>query len=197
MSGPHATPAAADAKPCCCSTKPVDEAGPKAIDPVCGMPVDPATSGHSREHAGTVYHFCRAACAERFASDPVGYLESGPDAPLPVARRSSGYFCPMCPDVQSAVPAACPSCVSYLPSIMSSNYGVYCLPKALENGRQRICQLPHSRNNPRPLGSPSAYNHSPLLGATKSAVIYISVIVLCSHLSAGFRDTLNHRLVAF
>ncbi|MFP6758497.1 MAG: heavy metal-binding domain-containing protein, partial [Alphaproteobacteria bacterium] len=84
--------------------------GAKVTDPVCGMAVDPATSGHSRAHAGTVYHFCRALCAERFEGDPVGHLERGPGATLSVARPSSGYFCPMCPDVQSAVPAACPSC---------------------------------------------------------------------------------------
>ncbi len=84
--------------------------GSNVIDPVCGMPVDPATSGHSREHSGTVYHFCRAECAELFASDPVGYLEKGPPILPPVTPPSSGYFCPMCRDVQSAVPAACPSC---------------------------------------------------------------------------------------
>ena len=74
---------------------------------------------------------------------------------------------------------------------MSPNYDVYCLLKALEDGRQRICELAHSMNNLGPLGIPRAYNHSPSLGATISAVIYISVVVLCSHLVVGFRDTLQ------
>ena len=81
-----------------------------AIDPVCGMRVDPAKSGHARDHAGAVYHFCCAKCAERFTADPEAILAGG-SAPAPsVTPPASGYFCPMCPDVHSDVPAACPSC---------------------------------------------------------------------------------------
>ncbi|TCH98226.1 heavy metal translocating P-type ATPase [Roseococcus sp. SYP-B2431] len=44
-----------------------------AIDPVCGMVVDPAKTGHHAEHAGQSYHFCRAACLARFEADPGRY----------------------------------------------------------------------------------------------------------------------------
>ncbi len=57
---------------CGCSAKPATD---KAIDPVCGMTVDPATSKHRFEHQGTTYHFCSAGCRTKFAADPVKYLE--------------------------------------------------------------------------------------------------------------------------
>ena len=83
----------------------------KVTDPVCGMQVDPAKTAHKREHDGTVYHFCREKCAERFEEAPRTFLEGGP-APRPAQAppTGGGYFCPMCPEVHSDVPAACPSC---------------------------------------------------------------------------------------
>ncbi|OYR52565.1 XdhC family protein [Halorubrum sp. Ea8] len=46
-----------------------------AIDPVCGMTVDPATADASVEHDGETYHFCCHGCADSFANDPASYLE--------------------------------------------------------------------------------------------------------------------------
>lgn len=46
----------------------------KAIDPVCGMTVDVATSKHNFEHDGTTYHFCCGGCRTKFAADPQRYL---------------------------------------------------------------------------------------------------------------------------
>ena len=51
----------------------------KAIDPVCGMSVDPATAkGGSFEHAGATYWFCSPGCRTKFATDPDGWLARGP-----------------------------------------------------------------------------------------------------------------------
>jgi YHS domain-containing protein/uncharacterized membrane protein YraQ (UPF0718 family) len=41
-----------------------------AIDPVCGMTVDPATAAARRSHYGVDYWFCGTGCAERFDTDP-------------------------------------------------------------------------------------------------------------------------------
>ncbi len=50
-----------------------------AIDPVCGMTVDPAKArGGSFEHAGTTYYFCSPGCHTKFTADPEGWLKSGP-----------------------------------------------------------------------------------------------------------------------
>lgn len=45
-----------------------------AIDPVCGMTVDPATAAAVRTHEGRNYFFCAVGCAETFEADPEPYL---------------------------------------------------------------------------------------------------------------------------
>ncbi|CAL8972635.1 Potassium-transporting ATPase ATP-binding subunit [Propionicimonas sp. T2.31MG-18] len=45
----------------------------KAIDPVCGMSVDPAKAAATREHDGTTFYFCSTSCAETFDADPHRY----------------------------------------------------------------------------------------------------------------------------
>jgi YHS domain-containing protein len=46
-----------------------------AIDPVCGMTVDPATArGGSYEHEGTTYYFCCPGCRYSFKDDPAQFL---------------------------------------------------------------------------------------------------------------------------
>ena len=54
-----------------------------AIDPVCGMRVDPATSKHRFEHAGEAFYFCCARCRERFSADPASFLHPKPAADPP------------------------------------------------------------------------------------------------------------------
>ncbi len=49
-------------------------AGGAAIDPVCGMTVDPAKSPHRFSHAQKTYYFCSAGCRGKFAADPEKYL---------------------------------------------------------------------------------------------------------------------------
>lgn len=48
----------------------------KAVDPVCGMTVDPATAAASAEHEGTTYYFCSKHCAASFKADPASYTAS-------------------------------------------------------------------------------------------------------------------------
>jgi uncharacterized protein len=51
--------------------------GSSAIDPVCGMSVDPASAPAHRLYEGTDYWFCNPGCAERFDADPSRYLADG------------------------------------------------------------------------------------------------------------------------
>ena len=91
-----------------------------AIDPVCGMTVDPATAKASTNHAGQAYFFCCTSCLTKFQSDPDKYLAGKRDAmhaPTHVAisqsrvpRVGARYICPMCPGVESDRPGACPKC---------------------------------------------------------------------------------------
>jgi P-type Cu+ transporter len=46
-----------------------------AIDPVCGMEVDTATSQLKTEHNGETYWFCGKGCLLEFRDDPEKYLD--------------------------------------------------------------------------------------------------------------------------
>jgi len=83
-----------------------------AKDPVCGMMVDPLQAAANYEHEGTTYFFCHSRCRERFQNDPDGYLTGQYQPGMEAGPIKSGvsYICPMCPDVRSDTPAACPAC---------------------------------------------------------------------------------------
>ena len=46
----------------------------KALDPVCGMTVDPQTAKHQSIHDGDPYFFCCAGCKSKFEADPDRYI---------------------------------------------------------------------------------------------------------------------------
>ena len=85
---------------------------PKVRDPVCGMMVDPLSAAGQYVHAGTTYYFCHPRCEKQFRGDPDGYLNGtvNPSMDEVPAEPGTKYICPMCPDVVSEKPAACPSC---------------------------------------------------------------------------------------
>ena len=62
------------------------EGGSSAVDPVCGMTVDPATAAAAVDHDGQRYSFCCQGCADAFVADPGRYL--APPAATPVQLRS-------------------------------------------------------------------------------------------------------------
>ena len=98
----------------------------EAIDPVCGMSVDPAKTPHHAVHEGQEYHFCSAKCRERFAARPDIFLEGhddqhhhhhhhGHDHHGHAAAAADGpkdvvYPCPMHPEVEQIGPGTCPIC---------------------------------------------------------------------------------------
>jgi len=96
-----------------------------AVDPVCGMTVDPGRTPHHAEHAGRTWYFCGAGCRGKFLADPARFAaaarpaccghhrEQAPrdTAPKPAANESGAtYTCPMHPDVLRMGPGACPEC---------------------------------------------------------------------------------------
>jgi Cu+-exporting ATPase len=92
------------------STRPIAQS---AIDPVCGMTVDPHTSKHRAVHAGHSYHFCSARCREKFLAEPERYpaseggAQSRTEAEVPAGTV---YTCPMHPEVRQIGPGHCPKC---------------------------------------------------------------------------------------
>ena len=84
----------------------------KALDPVCGMTVDEATTPHKYDHGGTTYYFCAASCRSKFIATPQRYLDPAQrqqesTAPLP---EGTIYTCPMDPEIRQAGPGTCPIC---------------------------------------------------------------------------------------
>jgi len=79
-----------------------------AIDPVCGMRVDPNAGKPSYAHGGHTYHFCSDGCRLKFAADPDRYLNKRGEAkPLP---QGTLYTCPMHPQIVQEGPGPCPIC---------------------------------------------------------------------------------------
>jgi Cu+-exporting ATPase len=79
-----------------------------AIDPVCGMTVDPATARHRTAYKSHDYFFCSGRCRERFEAEPEKYL--APKRPEAAAPAGAIYTCPMHPEVRQIGPGSCPIC---------------------------------------------------------------------------------------
>ncbi|WP_332677850.1 heavy metal translocating P-type ATPase [Brevundimonas sp.] len=95
----------------------------QAIDPVCGMTVDPAATPHHASHGGAAFHFCSAGCRAKFVADPDRYLRAGGAEPEPAAPGAV-YTCPMHPEVRQVGPGACPKCGMALePEVMTADTG--------------------------------------------------------------------------
>ena len=78
-------------------------------DPVCGMIVDPAKTGHHTTHDGAHFHFCSAGCLAKFTANPTKYLANRPRTE-PVAAPDAMWTCPMHPEIRRQGPGTCPIC---------------------------------------------------------------------------------------
>ncbi len=95
-----------------------------AIDPVCGMSVDPEKARGFSDHGQKRVYFCCGGCKEKFDADPAKYLSGAVQqasmehitqaSTAPPAKskekQSVAYVCPMDPEVRSEKPGPCPKC---------------------------------------------------------------------------------------
>ncbi len=79
--------------------------GRTAVDPVCGMRVDPLATAHHAEHAGQAFHFCSAGCRAKFATEPDRFLAKD-QTPARPALAGTIYTCPMHPKIRRDAPGA-------------------------------------------------------------------------------------------
>ena len=104
------------------------EIATSAIDPVCGMSVDPATARHKAEHDGETFYFCSPGCRAKFVAEPARFLATRSGAPsgdtraelsahadaaaAPPKSAPAGtiYTCPMHPQIRQPGPGHCPIC---------------------------------------------------------------------------------------
>jgi len=84
-----------------------------AVDPVCGMTVDPG-SALARTYEGQTYYFCSEHCARSFDAEPDRFAaetDSGVAAgPADEASAGVEYTCPMHPEIRRPGPGSCPIC---------------------------------------------------------------------------------------
>ncbi len=83
--------------------------GHGAIDPVCGMTIDPKIAKHRADYKGQAYYFCSAGCRTKFMANPTQYLDASTNAAAPVAAGTI-YTCPMHPEIRQVGPGSCPIC---------------------------------------------------------------------------------------
>src|SRR6185295_3584496 len=61
-----------------------------AVDPVCGMMVDPTRAAGHVEHEGTTYYFCSKGCVAKFSADPKKYLAGAREQMAPAVIQLGG-----------------------------------------------------------------------------------------------------------
>ncbi len=88
-----------------------DHDSAQMTDPVCGMKVTPE-SEFSFQFEGTRYFFCCQGCAQKFSTDPAGYLSGKVQQAAAMAEPVAGalYICPMDPEIEQDHPGSCPIC---------------------------------------------------------------------------------------
>jgi P-type Cu+ transporter len=105
----------------CCGGKHGDgdkAAAATAIDPVCGMRLDPATAKHRFSYRGQDYFFCSDRCRARFEAEPEKFLQ--PKQVEPAEPAGTIYTCPMHPQIRQVGPGNCPICGMALEPAMAS-----------------------------------------------------------------------------
>jgi Cu+-exporting ATPase len=126
--------------------------GTEAVDPVCGMTVQSATSAGSHTYKGTTYYFCSQGCHAEFRTDPEQFLQARKTPSSREARTPRGkaqYVCPMCVEVDETKPGPCPKCgmalepASVLPATTKTEYVCPMHPEVVkpESGSCPICGM--------------------------------------------------------
>lgn len=93
----------------------------QAIDPVCGMTVDPKEA-LQESYQGDAYYFCSKHCAEKFCSNPAQFVQTenhsccqathdaAPKQVAAIQAAAGIYTCPMHPEIRQEGPGSCPKC---------------------------------------------------------------------------------------
>lgn len=82
-----------------------------AIDPVCGMKIDPLTAKGGRSTLlGQDYYFCNPTCKTKFDTNPHIYIQKQNKIIKGDSNDQRIYTCPMDPEVKQQGPGTCPKC---------------------------------------------------------------------------------------
>lgn len=131
-----------------------------AIDPICGMTVDPARAAGQHDHKGTTYYFCAVSCLERFRADPERALSKKPlnVMTMPSPRKSLPMM------VQTAPGEIDPVCgMTVQPATAAGSYEYqgkmyyFCAARCLEKfrGEPEYYLLPPAQRTPKSIPAPA------------------------------------------
>jgi P-type Cu+ transporter len=81
-----------------------------ALDPVCGMTVEPMSAKYHTEHDGVTYSFCSATCQAKFIAQPNKSLTQSNAVSKSPGPKGVIYTCPMHPQIRRTEPGNCPIC---------------------------------------------------------------------------------------
>lgn len=82
----------------------------EAVDPVCGMTIDPNDAAGTVDHNAKTYYFCNPSCVAKFTADPEQYISAKKILAHSHAPTDVEYTCPMDPEIRQIGPGTCPKC---------------------------------------------------------------------------------------
>ena len=131
-----------------------------AIDPICGMTVDPATAAGHSAYKGTTYYFCAVSCLERFRADPERALSKKPLnlITMPTSRKPLPMMQPVS---QGEIDPVCGMTVQPATAAGSYEYGgkkyYFCATRCVEKFRDdpEYYLLPPGQRVPKPVAIPA------------------------------------------
>ncbi len=97
------------------------EAGPTAVDPVCGMSVSIRPEARTRDFGDETYYFCSEGCRTKFDADPWYYASGNAATVGKRAPQGTQWTCPMHPEIVRDAPGACPICGMALEPMLPSD----------------------------------------------------------------------------
>ena len=131
-----------------------------AIDPICGMTVDPATAAGRYEYKGTTYYFCAVSCLNRFRADPEQALSKKPVdlVTMPPSRKPLPM---MQPARQGEIDPVCGMTVQ--PATAAGSYAYqgktyyFCATRCLDKFRAEpeYYLIPPEQRKPKPIPIPA------------------------------------------
>jgi P-type Cu+ transporter len=131
-----------------------------AIDPICGMTVEPEKAAGHCDYNGTTYYFCAVSCLERFREDPARALSKKPlnVITMPASRKPLPMMQPV---RQGKIDPVCGMTVQPATAAGSYEYRgesyYFCATRCLEKFRDdpEYYLLPPGQRVPKPVAIPA------------------------------------------
>ncbi len=115
-----------------------------AVDPVCGMEVEPEEAAGSTEYEGRTYYFCNPGCKEKFDADPEAFLQkeqpvaAEPGKPEPEAAEADEGDSV----ILAVTDMSCESCAQSITRALKARRGVLAAQVRFATGRAQVRYRP-------------------------------------------------------